>query len=148
MDPLSFTASLIAVVGALATAFQSAQRLVSLKNAPMELIALLNEVTALRSLLRVITRSVDGLQDLREINEAFEDIQALLRPVKDHVQQLDNLTQYQLKRNEEYDRDGRPKVARLAWLRRGPDLSRLRQDIRDTRGNLQTAMTAVNLMLG
>ena len=44
MDPLSFGASIIAILGAAATAGQTMEKLCSLRHAPDDLIALINEV--------------------------------------------------------------------------------------------------------
>ena len=56
MDPLSITASVIAVLGAASTSGAAIRKLVALRKAPEELDALLNEGEALRSLLLIVLK--------------------------------------------------------------------------------------------
>ena len=47
MDPLSISASIIAVIGTIRTVSQGLERLASLRHAPDQLLALTNEVSTL-----------------------------------------------------------------------------------------------------
>jgi hypothetical protein len=57
MDPLSVAASVIAVIGAANTAVKSIEKAISLRHAPSEIHALVNEVEDLRALLEDIDSS-------------------------------------------------------------------------------------------
>jgi hypothetical protein len=57
MDPLSIAASSIAVLGAVTSTGKGIGKLVSLRNAPIELQALSNEAEAFRSILVIVQSS-------------------------------------------------------------------------------------------
>lgn len=144
LDPLSFTASLIAVTGALSTSGQILEKLLSLRQAPTKLLALINEVNALRSLLRIVQAAVEAVKEQDELKYDLVDLHNLIYPVNRYVQDLDNITQYQFRRSETVNSDGTPKVSRIAWLKGGPDLAALQSNLHDTRLNLIAALSAVN----
>ncbi|KAF2235194.1 hypothetical protein EV356DRAFT_130571 [Viridothelium virens] len=145
MDPLSVTASLIAVSGALGTSVKALQKVASLRHAPSELLSLHNEVNSLRTFLRIVNQTFQDGGHLELPPESIEGLRTVKLTLESHVQELDNLSQYQLKRSEVPNKDGTPKVARLAWLRVGKDIACLQRKIRDSRLDLQSIFSVLSL---
>ncbi|KAL9097281.1 MAG: hypothetical protein Q9165_000708 [Trypethelium subeluteriae] len=145
MDPLSITASLIAVSGALGTSVKALQKVASLRHAPSELLSLHNEVNSLRNFLRIVNQAFRDGEHLQLPLETTEGLETVKSTLESHVQELDNLSQYRLKRSEVLNKNGTPKVARLAWLRMGKDIACLQRKIRDSRLDLQSMFSVLSL---
>ncbi|PVH88072.1 hypothetical protein DL98DRAFT_648957 [Cadophora sp. DSE1049] len=64
MDPLSISASIVALLGAAATVARGLDRLRAWRNAPVELISLLNEVADLQVVLTNVKDSCESLHGL------------------------------------------------------------------------------------
>lgn len=150
MDPLSATASVLAVLGALAASAKGLRKLLALRKSPKELSDLLHEITALRSLLKIVHASLLNLADIAPLQAFLQELQCLLKPVEQGMLELDKLTQHQLRRRESSKMDVLPYLSGMTWLKRGPDILHTKQVIRDARNNLHAALTAFNcnLLLG
>lgn len=150
MDPLSATASILAVLGALAASAKGLRKLLALRKSPKELSDLIHEVTALRSLLRIVHASLLNLGNITPLQAFLQELQYLLKPVEQGMVELDKLTKHQLRRRESPKLDILPHVSAMTWLKGGPDISHTKQGIRDARSNLHAALTAFNcnLLLG
>ena len=147
MDPLSITASSTAVLSAVTVSGRGINRLISLYKAPTELLALLNEVEALRGLLTIVQSSLRRIKGTDALLSYEVSLNVLLQAVQHAVLDLESKVEYQLKRNEEKDYRGRPKVSRMNWLRARPEIALLRQNIRDARDNLTAGLAAISLNL-
>ena len=147
MDPLSIAASSIAVLGAIMGTGRGIHTLLSLRKASAELYMLSNEVEALRGLLLIVHTSLHQIHGSETYLANEEALRLLLNAVKDSVLDLESKIEYQLKRSEDVDRQGLPKVSRAAWLKAGPDIDRMRQRIRDARGNLEAGLLAINVQI-
>jgi hypothetical protein len=110
MDPLSITAGVIAVLGAVSASSTGVHKLHGLRNAPEELAALFNEVEALRSVLIVVQTSLRKLQGTETYYEVQEPLQLLLESASKAATELHAVLEYQLKRGEDLDTKGRLKV--------------------------------------
>lgn len=135
MDPLSVTASVIAVVQAAQTVFDGVQKF---KDAPKEFIELKTELCELMSISTAVwhcVKAIDG-SECREKSGAHHD--ELLGP--DELNRLE-LTATDLKhaideigKVVESSRDSKGKLNRLIWLRKNAASSR---DLRKTARRLQ-----------
>ncbi|KAK5137539.1 hypothetical protein LTR08_008519 [Meristemomyces frigidus] len=76
--------------------------------------------------------------------DAIED-KEMLELVEMDVKALDALLEYRLRRSEELDKDGRPKVDKSEWLTASSEIERLKQNIRDARSNLDTGFAGLHL---
>lgn len=148
MDPLSITASSIAILGAISGTGKGISKLVSLRDAPIELQALYNEAEAFRSLLVIIQSSLRHVEGSRAYAEYGEALISLLEQAKEAVLELDSTIEYQLRRGIEVDQDGLPKVSRMMWMRSAGKIEDLRTRIRNSRDNLSTGIQALNLDIG
>ena len=147
MDPLSITASSIAVLSAVTGTGKGIGKLVSLRNAPLELQALSNEAEAFRSLLVIVQSSIRHFQGSDAYGECGEALCSLLTEAKQAVLELQSTIEYQLRRGIDVDRNGRPKVSRVTWLRSAGKVEDLRARIRNARGNLSTGLQVVDVHL-
>ena len=68
--------------------------------------------------------------------------------VQKSVLELQTLFEYRLKRSDELDKRGRPKVDKSEWLRASSKIERLKQNFRDARSNLHTAFACLHLQNG
>ena len=145
MDPLSITASAIAVLQAVSGTGKGISKLMTLRNAPLELQALYNEIEALRSLLVIVQSSIRQVQQ----SDAYEDLREplchLLTRTKAAVLDLETTVEYELRHGVEMDKNGLPRVSRTAWLRKSSKLEKLRAKIQDTRDNLSVGLQAINI---
>ena len=147
MDPLSITASSIAVLSAISGTSKGIGKLTSLRRAPIELQSLSNEIEALRCLLSIVHTALRRFQGTLAYQGSGDALCTLLAPVQDSVLELQSKIEYQLKRSDELDKNGLPKVSRTAWLRSNGEIQRLREKIRDARANLLTGLATVNLQI-
>ena len=145
MDPLSVTASLIAVSGALATSVKALQKVVSLRHAPSELLSLQNEVKSLQSFLRIVNEAFRDSEDFQLPSETIEGLEAIKSTLEGYTQELHDISHNELKRSEIPNKNGTPKVARIAWMRLGNDVACLQRKIRDSRVDLQALLSILSL---
>jgi hypothetical protein len=148
MDPLSITASSIAILGMITGTGRGISKLVSLRDAPIELQALYNEAEAFRSLLVMVQSSLHHIQGSKVYKEYGESICNLLEEAKDSVLELESFIEYQLRRGIDMDHNGLPKVSRMMWMRSAGKIEDLRVRIRNCRDNLSVGLQAVNLHIG
>ena len=147
MDPLSITASSIAVLSAVTSSGKGIGKLVSLRDAPLELQALSNEAEAFRNLLVIVQSSLRHIQASDAYEEFGEALCDLLRNANKAALDLQCKVEYQLKRGVEIDRNGLPKVSRMSWLRSSDEIEKLRRKIGNARSDLSTGLQAVNVHL-
>ena len=110
MDPLSITASVIAVLGAVSATGKTICKIKALRRAPEELAALLGEVDALHSVLIIAQAGLRRVHDTPAFEEVKEPLRQLFARAEANGIELHRLLEYQLKRSEELDEKGRLKV--------------------------------------
>lgn len=72
-------------------------------------------------------------------------ITPVLRTVREHVLEFEQLILNRLRRSEILDAHGLPKVKRTYWLRAGSEIQRIKQNIRDSREILKTRLELLGL---
>lgn len=170
MDPLSITASVLTIASTASKAGDGLQQLLHLVDAPNELASLINEVgqetehdelwsllilpvslqvSDLKCELELVRDAARSLEPCTsESSGALESLQTRLARTRQYLQELDELVEYQLKRNEQQDKKGRPKVSRSAWLSNQAKLKALPQRLRDCRLGLANALSASAVIQG
>ena len=138
-DPLSITASIIAVVGAAEGVTKTLAKIKSIRNAPDELLALINEVSDLKLIISDIQNHI-VIQRAQIPQTELQNISTLIKRAKDKLLELDQLIQYRLVKPE----SDQIKVSRREWLRAKAVIERFRQDLRDIRLNIITQMAVIN----
>ena len=141
-DPLSITASIIAVVGAAEGVTKTLAKIRNIRNAPEELLALINEVSDLRIILAGIQSYVQNTAASPELQDALQHLTVLINRAKDKLLQLDELVQYRLTKPESVA--DQIKVSRREWARAKTTIDDFRQSLRDIRINIVTQMIVVN----
>lgn len=145
MDPLSITASCLAVLGAAGKSGEGLKKLMSLSDAPDTIASLSNEVEALRgqvTLVQTAISSIHGSQVHREHGDAVLTNLTLMRQA---MIDLDAVIAYQLR---PADHDGvSPAFSKHRWLRASPKIEGLKQKICDARAGLDLTLTAMSLQI-
>ena len=148
MDPLSITASVIAVLKGVNGTGKGIGELISLRNAPAELLALSDEVETFRELLAIVRCGIRKIEGSAEYQDCRESLCYPLRKAERAALDLECTVEYQLRNGVEVDRDGRPKVSHVTWLKSSKKIQQLRDKIKDARDNLSTGLQGINLQIG
>ena len=141
-DPLSVTASIIAVVGAAEGVTKTLARIRDIRNAPEELLALINEVSDLRIILGDIQSYVQNDTRPLTLQDALQHLSILINRAKDKLLQLDELIQYRLTKPESVL--DQIKISRREWTRAKTTVDKFRQSLRDIRLNIVSQMIVIN----
>ncbi|RMZ06183.1 hypothetical protein D0862_04716 [Hortaea werneckii] len=144
MDPLSITASCIAILGASTATGKAISKLTALRNASGELQQLFNEREASRALLVVIQSTLHRIQGTAVYRDNREALEQLLIRFRDQIGSLDALLEYQLTQPEA-NSNGFPEVRKLQWMKAGHKIRDIKQKIRDARSGLESAFVALDL---
>ena len=141
-DPLSITASIIAVVATAKGIGKALGKIKNLSNAPDELLALINEVSDLTVVLddaeSLLTRNIDGPL----LSRAIQHLGTLLQRAKDILLQLDLLIEYQVVKPGSTLKD--LKVSRSEWVKSKKKLESYRQRLLDVRLNIMAQLSVVS----
>ncbi|RMY62881.1 hypothetical protein D0865_00193 [Hortaea werneckii] len=144
MDPLSITASCIAILGASTATGKALRKLTALRNVPGDLQQLFNEREASRALLVVIQSTLHGIQDTAVYRNNLEALEQLLIRFRDDIGGLDELLEYELTQPEA-NSNGLPEARKLQWMKAGHKIRDIKQKIRDARSGLESALVALNI---
>ena len=142
-DPLSIAASVIAVVGAAEGVGKTINKIRNIREAPNELLALINEISDLKIVLSDIgnhlTRNTSNLQ-VQE--EQSQHMAILLDRAKEQLLRLDGLVQYRLVRPESTSQKVR--ISRQEWVKATSTIKKFRDSLRDNRLNIIAQMAVIN----
>ena len=141
-DPLSLSASIIALRGAAEGVSKTLAKLHELRNAPNELLALNNEISDLRIVLNDLERHFRRNANMPYAMEPLQPMSVLLQRGKDRLLQLDQLIQYKLLKPSSTPE--RVKVSWRGWIKAKRAVERHRQTLHDTRLNILTQMGVLN----
>ena len=135
MDPLSLTASIIAILGAGGSIVSGLQKFASLWQVPDAILALSNEISDFKL---VVQMTHDLLQD--GANQAnsnptthTESLKPILIRAKEKLLELEILIQYHL---ITHGRNGEPEFSKIAWVRECGKARAIQDKIRSIRMNL------------
>ena len=147
-DPLSITASIIAVVGAAEGVTKMIAKIRNIRNAPEELLALINEVSDLRIIFGDVQHYLQNAQRCQSMPRVFTDLTELhhmfilINRAKYKLLELDELIQYRLTKPESIA--DHVKVSRREWARSKTTIEGFRQSLRDIRLNVVSPMVIIN----
>ena len=134
MDPLSLTASIIAVLGAGGTIAKGLSKIRRLKSAPDILLQLNNEVTDLHLLIRAVNELYHRPTNLNPTSTLQEKVVCnALERAKYAVLELEKLIEYVLTKQTARGTE----VDTLAW-------SRVLDRVKEAKNNIRTARTDLN----
>jgi hypothetical protein len=138
MDPLSITASVIAVVGAAQESGKvSLKFLRNLKNAPRELQELIDEVTQIGTVLDDVKSAVEAG------GKSTPALDLLLKKAAAKLLELEKLIHYELIKAKEDVR-----VDRVAWATHQKQVVRFQEQLRNIRHDITTVLSARTLYVG
>ena len=95
-DPLSITASIIAVIGAAESIGKAFTQIRNIRNAPSEVLALINEVSDLRIILGDVERYFIRGNNGGQYSGQLQTMSRLVDRAKEYLLELDQLIQYRL----------------------------------------------------
>ena len=141
-DPLSITASIIAVIGAAEGIGKTFAKIRNVRHAPSEVLALMNEVSDLKVILGDVERYF--VRDTRRTlhSEQLQTMSTLVNSAKEYILKLDQLIHYRLLKADSTQTEF--KVSRHEWAAAKHMIERFRQGLRDVRLNLVTQMVVIN----
>ena len=146
MDPLSITASCIAVAGAGGAAVKGIKKLRDLKKIPDALLSTINEVTDLTLVVQDIRSSFQFqlYQDSSSFSEAsISLIYQLLNRAQTTLLELDQVINYRLLSSP--SGNGQVTFNRLAWISEESHVRRLQASLRTTRLDIAARFAALGL---
>lgn len=133
MDPLSITASIIAVLGAASAIITTIS---NLKNAPAEFTALFNELTA----IRVVCCNARDLVDVSRVQDVSIDghlelLEKLSHRAEAKLNEIHELVRTDLTNAQKGGDDVAhpPKVTHMRWVKTKSRLRQLREELREIR---------------
>ena len=142
-DPLSVTAGIIAVLGAIESVTKTLARIKSIRNAPNELLALINEVSDLKLILSDVQSYLADCTASQQLpREPLQHMSTLANRARDRLLELDELIQYRFTKAD--STTDQIKVSRREWARARSTIETFRQSLRDIRLNIVTQMVVVN----
>ncbi|OSS44078.1 hypothetical protein B5807_11233 [Epicoccum nigrum] len=141
MDPLSITASVLAIIGASEKTVKGLAKLRSFKHAVAGFSALINEVQDLRLILANVAVQGHQLEQNPDDGPVLA-LRSLLKRTEKQVQELEEYIQYDLSKPD-IDEPGGIKVKRKSWALHQEKLATIQQGIKTTRLNLATAIGIV-----
>lgn len=142
MDPLSVTASVIAVVQAVGSIGQGVNYLRSLSKAPTEFHDFLNELVTLQATSEQVRGALETLKDkdVPPQSSALQHLQRLVDELNKTVTELEALQQRFASASIGRNKDGLLKIPKLQWRRERTAILELNTRVRNTKSNLMLAM--------
>ena len=141
MDPVSLTASILAILGAGGTIAKGLGRIRKLQHAPDVLMQLNNEVTDLHLLIESVNELAHQLTHQPTTTDKQQDLVCItLNRAKSTVLELEKLIAYILTK----EASAGTKVDRTAWLRNHTRIKRAKVDIRRAREDLNTVWATLS----
>ena len=142
-DPLSITASIIAVLGAIEGVTKTLAKIKNIRNAPQELLALINEVSDLKLILSDVQSYVtEATARLDLPQEPLQHMSTLANRARSRLLELDELIQYRFTKADSIT--DQIKVSQREWARGRSIIETFRQSLRDIRLNIVTQMVVLN----
>lgn len=147
MDPLSISASVIALCQATRAIAKAVQFLGSLRKAPAQFYVLLNELSSLQAMLQQCISVAESLATPRgsatvspDVLEWFEQANEGLGKV---VSEMQTLVDRFMAASEGLDKNGHHRIPPVRWLFERSSIARLRFSARQYRENLASLLTAL-----
>ncbi|KAF2743557.1 hypothetical protein M011DRAFT_219252 [Sporormia fimetaria CBS 119925] len=145
MDPLSVAGSVLAVLTAAGKTSQGLERLYSLKDAPKELMCLINEVSSMRTMLKMVELLLVSLrdEDSTSLRSALHELDALHNQASAALHDLDTLIANKLKKPGK----GSPETLRASstgFLRERTTLGQMQQRFASITRSLSMGLTILN----
>jgi hypothetical protein len=143
MDPLSFTASIVTLLGTVNGVIKGLSKIRDLRNAPDEFLDLLNEVQEMRLILNTIKSLLLENQQEERLSLGHQPLAQLCRKAQAQLLEIDKIVEDRLLRPGTTD-----KVERMAWMKQRTKIQDIRNNLRNIRGSLATMLGTLSLSVG
>lgn len=145
MDPLSLTASIIAVVGAGSTIGKGLKKAAAARHMPDIVLALNNEISDLRFVIHDLNDLLWQHDQVAHENRGplpgHASLSSALKHVKETLLALESLIAYELTTVD--STNGHIKMDWSSWLRAEPKVQKLKNDIHTDRIRLSSALSVL-----
>jgi hypothetical protein len=150
MDPLSVTASAIAIGQAASAVAIGVRALRTLANGPDEFADLLRDLSAFEIVLEVTRASVNALQTLGSHvpGKALVALQALHHQLCLCTTEIDGFVNRMTAESKGINKKGQHRIPRIRWLCEKATVSKLRQRVQHLQLELSACFTAVSATHG
>ena len=146
MDPLSITASVIAIVQAVNSIGTIVKTIESLGNASDEFLALINELSLLRAILEHVKVTLETVDTSPTGTSPIG--RGVLRVLQQDLAQISNdLNEVAVKLITSIngrDQDGMPRVSKVRWHKEKSNVLRLREKAQKVQTQMLLSFTAMN----
>ena len=139
MDPLSLTASLLAILGAGGAIAKGLNQIRRLKHAPNVLLQLNNEIVDLHLLIRVVDELYHQHSDSTRASQHTIIFNILIR-AKEALLELEQLISYDWTRETDHGIE----IRRTVWMNAQKKVAETTSKIRSVRTNLNGAWTVIS----
>lgn len=128
MDPLSFTASLFAVIGGAKAGAKGLRKIANYRHAPQEIAELLAELERFQALLQHTVTLVDEIDE--ETLKARGEV--LAQEVEKSKEKIDSINRLLSEPNTVIDRLNEEKQARVKWMKNKKKIIAAQVDLKDS----------------
>ena len=139
MEPLSVTASVLAVVGAAKEATKGLAKVRAMLYAPAELSSLVNEVSDIQAILSQVAHFSNQLEEER-LRGPVVALKSHLSRADAQLRALNDLISSEMLKVRT---NGTIRLSRGAWIRLKPDVDLMQKELRNVRENIGTALGLV-----
>jgi hypothetical protein len=150
MDPLSVTASVIAITQAVFSIGQGIQAFRSLNNASTELLSLLQDLISLQAVLQLLKAHISSQPSLsvRIPIDYPLAIQSLYLDLSKTTAELNDLAERLLASSKGINKKGLYHVSRISYLKEKSNIERLRDRSQVLQNNASSCLAAFNTLHG
>lgn len=152
MDPVSLTASIIAIIGLAGNVGTGLERLYRLRKAPDEVLALLNEISDFKAVLLNLKDIIEGLQvdhdpsHHRQQREALQSCASQLtmyiQRAKDQLLGLEKVIEYRIVTLPGAE-DKVPSINRFRFARAGQDIQKFQRGLNEIKGKIHMTLSTL-----
>ncbi|KAI0856242.1 ankyrin repeat-containing domain protein [Xylaria cubensis] len=150
MDPLSLTASIIAVITAAGQVTKGLRTLYELRHAPEEVLALADEVNEFQALTYLVQKATRNVSTSDLASEDQLILKRLLDSAKEPLEELDELIAVCIRKaNTSNNESGvYSKISFKAWIRSRKSIGSLKERLLRAQRNISTALIALGNIRG
>ncbi|KAI0410478.1 ankyrin repeat-containing domain protein [Xylaria grammica] len=150
MDPLSLTASIIAVITAAGQISKGLRSLYELRHAPQEVLALANEVNELQALLYLVQKATSNVSTSDLAAEDQLILKRLLNSAKEPLEELDGLIAVCIRKADTGNVESGicSNISFTAWMRSRKSVGALKKRLVRAHRNISIALTALSNIRG
>lgn len=150
MDPLSVTASAIALVQFGSGIAKTVKILQGFTNARVEFRDFLNELNTLQAVVHNIKTCLEDISQQKSRLTVAESttLQSIIAELEGTTKELDDLSQKLLSGSKGPGENGIHRISKIQWQRLKGDIAKLRDKTRHARENLQLCFSALNVSQG